>query len=55
MGCATGDFYLYRVDAERLPAVLRELFGEPDAIAPPFHPYVTQYDTYLNRFADIVE
>ena len=55
VGCATGDFYLYRVDAERLPAVLRELFGEPDAIAPPFHPYVTQYDTYLNRFADIVE
>ena len=55
VGCATGDFYLYRVDARQLPAILRDLFEAPAAIAAPYRPFVTQYDTYLNRFDDIVE
>ena len=55
VGAVTADFYLYRVGGAALPAVLRELFADPAAVAAPFRPYVTQYDTYLMRYADIVE
>lgn len=55
VGTVEGDFYLYRVEAGRMPAVVRQLFANPASVPPPFHPYLTQYDTYLMRYADIVE
>ena len=37
----------------RTPQLLRTLFDAPQQVAPPFHPFETQYDTYLMRFEDI--
>ncbi|MBQ7571553.1 MAG: hypothetical protein IJT19_04870 [Bacteroidaceae bacterium] len=53
-GTVEGDFYLYRVDADKTPRIISELFDAPNHVPMPFHPFVTQYDTYLLRFADIV-
>lgn len=55
VGKVTGDFCLYRVDAEKMPDVLRTLFRNPRQIAPPLKPFTAQYDTYLMRFDDIVQ
>jgi len=30
-------------------------FANPSIVPAPFHPFYTQYDTYLMRFADITE
>ena len=54
VGTVSGEFYLYRTDAGKLPELMRTLFADPKAIPAPFHPFETQYDTYLMRFDDIV-
>jgi beta-galactosidase len=46
-------FTIYRVNAGQWPAALRRLFRQPSAVPSPFRPFLTQYDTYLNRFDDI--
>ena len=51
----TASCSIYRVSAGQWPAAARRLFVRPASIAEPFHPYATQYDTYLMRFQDIVE
>lgn len=52
-GTVSGDFYLYRIDKTKTPQLLRTLFTAPQLVAPPYHPFETQYDTYLLRFEDI--
>ncbi len=54
VGSVSGDFYLYRVEADKVPMLLHQLFDHPSTIAAPFHPFETQYDTYLMRYKDIV-
>lgn len=54
VGTVKGDFYLYKTEADRLPQLMRDIFGQPEDVAVPLHPYQTQYDTYLMRFEDIV-
>ncbi len=55
VGTVTGDFYLYRVDASRMPLLLHRLFAPAASIQPPYRPFLKQYDTYLMRFADIIQ
>ncbi len=55
VGTVGGEFYLYRVEAGRMPAVLKDLFMAPETVQPPFRPFLKQYDTYLMRFSDIVQ
>ena len=55
VGTLEGDFYLYRVEAGRLPEPVRQLFAAPQDVPGPFRPFRTQYDTYLMRYGDIVE
>lgn len=55
VGTLSGSFYLYRTDAGMLPELLHTLFVMPQSIKEPFHPYVTQYDTYLMKFDDIID
>ncbi len=55
VGTVRGDFYLYHVDGRHLPRVIKELFEDPRTIAPAFHPFEKQYDTYLMRLEDILE
>jgi hypothetical protein len=55
VGTVGGEFYLYRVEAGRVPAVLKDLFMAPETVQPPFRPFLKQYDTYLMRFSDIVQ
>ncbi len=54
VGTVSGDFYLYRIDKNKMPQLLRTLFLESKAVPLPYHPYETQYDTYLMRFEDII-
>ena len=54
VGTVTGDFYLYRVSADAVPQLIHDLFDHPKTIPAPFHPFVTQYDTYLMRYDDVV-
>ena len=55
VGTASGEFFLYRVDKDHVPQIVRDLFLSPDNVPEPLHPYVKQYDTYLMRFDDIVQ
>ena len=54
-GTVSGDFYLYRVQKQSIPQMVHDLFDHPSTIAAPFRPFLTQYDTYLMRFDDIVQ
>ena len=54
LGTVKGDFYLYRVSADAVPQLIHDLFDHPKTIPAPFHPFVTQYDTYLMRYDDIL-
>ena len=54
VGTVKGDFYLYRVSADAVPQLIHDLFDHPRTIQAPFHPFVTQYDTYLMRYDDVV-
>jgi len=47
------SFSLYRIDKDHCPGLVSRLFTSPAGIPQPLHPFVTQYDTYLMRFADI--
>ncbi|MBQ9671229.1 MAG: hypothetical protein IJV34_00065 [Prevotella sp.] len=51
----TGSFRLYHINAKQVPQAVSRLFISPHAVPAPFHPYLTQYDTYLMRFQDIVK
>ena len=53
VGTVSGDFYLYRTDAGKMPKLLQSLFDNPQTIPLPYHPFETQYDTYLMKFEDI--
>ncbi len=49
-GAVGGSFRIYRVDAAHQP-----WFSRPQAVPEPFHPFLTQYDTYLLKFDEIIE
>ena len=54
IGSVSGDCYLYRINANGIPELLRNLFANPKTVPAPFHPFETQYDTYLMRYDDII-
>ena len=49
VGTLSGNFRIYRIDASSWP----KIFDRPQAVPAPFHPFVTQYDTYLLKYSDI--
>ncbi len=49
-----GEFWLCRIEAGQHPSVVDRLFLSPADVPAPFRPFVTQYDTYLMRYDDIV-
>ena len=53
VGTVCGEFRLYSIKAEEIPQTLNCLFMKPKYIPEAFHPYHTQYDTYLMRYDDI--
>ena len=53
VGTRTGEFWLYRTAAGHLPVLLQRLFLHPETLPEAFHPFETQYDTYLMRFEDL--
>ena len=55
VGTASGEFWLYHVDADHVPQLIHQLFNHPRTIPEPFHPFETQYDTYLMRYSDITD
>ena len=54
VGTVNGEFWLYRTDADKKLKLLQKLFLNPQAVPTPFHPFETQYDTYLMKFEDII-
>ena len=54
LGAVSADMYLYRVENSHVPQILHDLFDHPGTIAAPFRPFLTQYDTYLMRYNDII-
>ena len=54
IGSVSGDFYLYPISSDSIPETLRNLFDDPRTVPVPFHPFETQYDTYLMRYDDII-
>ena len=51
----SATFRSYYIKAKEMPQVLNRLFIRPQDIPAPFHPFETQYDTYLLKFEDIAE
>ena len=54
VGTVGGEFWLYRTDADKKLELLQTLFDSPQTIPAPFHPFETQYDTYLMKYEDII-
>jgi len=50
---ASERFRLYHITFGSVPPLVQQLFGSPSEVPQPLHPFVTQYDTYLMRYADI--
>ena len=50
-----GECLMYGIRAGKWPEAVSRLFGKPDSVPAPFKPFLTQYDTYLMRYADIAE
>ena len=53
VGTIKGEFCLYYIDAHDMPQTIKDLFMEPQTVPAPFHPFETQYDTYLLKYNDI--
>ncbi len=53
VGTVSGQFRLYYTKASSLEDGLGRLFLPPQNVPAPFHPFETQYDTYLLRYGDI--
>ena len=51
----SATFRSYFIKAKEKPDVLNRIFIRPQDIPAPFHPFETQYDTYLLKFKDITE
>ena len=51
----SATFRCYHIKAKEKPDVLNRMFIHPQHIPAPFHPFETQYDTYLLRYKDIAE
>lgn len=54
-GPAGAIFRSYCISAGAIPDAVRRLFLPAAAVPAPFRPFVTQYDTYLMKYDDIVE
>ena len=52
-GTIKGEFSLYSIDAHDMPQTIKDLFVNPQTVPAPFHPFETQYDTYLLKYNDI--
>lgn len=53
VGTIKGEFSLYCIDAHDMPQTIKDLFVNPQTVPAPFHPFETQYDTYLLKYNDI--
>ncbi len=53
VGTIKGEFCLYYIDAHDMPQTIKDLFVDPQTVPAPFHPFETQYDTYLLKYNDI--
>ena len=53
-GPVSGAFSLYRIDAGHEPQPVRDLFLPASEVPAPFRPFLTQYDTYLLKFQNIL-
>ena len=54
VGVKSGHFSMYRTEAGKLSPGLMQLFGSPGAMKEAFRPFLTQYDTYLVKYEDII-
>ncbi len=48
-------FRYYYIKADAMPEVVCRMFAPAADVSTPFHPFETQYDTYLLKYSDITE
>ena len=53
-GTASGAFYIWPVKGGNIPEVITKHFPAPSTLPAAFHPFFTQYDTYLLSLDEIV-
>ena len=53
-GRVNGRFKLYRIEGDRWPEQAKALFMPPANVPQAYRPFVTQYDTYLMKYDDII-
>ena len=52
---AIATFRYYYIKADVMPEVVSRLFMPASSVPAPYKPFLTQYDTYLLRYQDIIE
>jgi beta-galactosidase len=50
----SATFRSYYIKADEMPQVLKRLFSPAADVPTPFRPFLTQYDTYLMRYGQII-
>ena len=53
VGAVSGSFRLFRIEAGQMAEQVKRLFPSATDVKP-FRPFLTQYDTYLMRYGDVV-
>ena len=48
-------FQSYYIKADVMPEVVSRLFAPAADVPAPFRPFMTQYDTYLMKYREVVE
>ena len=51
----SATFRFYYIKGDVMPAIVKRYFAPAASVPAPFRPFLTQYDTYLLRYKDIVE
>lgn len=51
----SGCFYLFKVSSSTMSPLLNNLFIAPKDVKSPFHHFMSQYDTYLLKFNEILD
>ncbi|MBR3532009.1 MAG: hypothetical protein IKN83_11655 [Bacteroidaceae bacterium] len=51
----SGQFCMYPIQAGQWSQVVQQLFLHADNVPAAFSPFLTQYDTYMNRYEEIIE
>ena len=50
----TATFRSYHIKGDAMPQVMKRIFVPAASVPAPFKPFLTQYDTYLLKYKDLI-